>query len=89
MTKSFMVIPERDGTADDRAKARSNSQKSDAQLTAYDAAIIRFLIDHGFQHKRIAALYDINQGRIAEINTGEKFAGAVLTGGVFVIPNAK
>ena len=42
-------------------------------LTDEDAHLIRFLhFVMGFQHKRIAALYDVNQGRISEICTGQK-----------------
>lgn len=44
-------------------------------LTADDAATIKLLLKLGHQHKRIAALYDCNQGRISEIATGRKHAG--------------
>jgi predicted XRE-type DNA-binding protein len=49
------------------------NQDSDT-LTKKDAAIIRVLLSNGFQTKRIAALFDVNQGRISEINSGKKFA---------------
>ena len=45
-------------------------------LTETDASVIRMLCELGFQQKRIAALYDVNQGRIAEIATGQKFEDA-------------
>ena len=42
------------------------------QLTTRDVAVIKSLLIEGYQHKRIAALMDCNQGRISEINTGSK-----------------
>lgn len=51
---------------------RIESQKSDAPSGALGIAIVKLLVDVGFQHKRIAALFDCNQGRIAEIATGQK-----------------
>lgn len=51
---------------------RIESQKSDAPTGALEIAIVKLLVDVGFQHKRIAALFDCNQGRIAEIATGQK-----------------
>lgn len=51
-------------------KATQHSVKLDTT----DAAIIKLLSeDLGFQHKRIAALFDVNQGRISEIVSGKKF----------------
>lgn len=47
-------------------------QNSDT-LTENDGKIIRYLLGKGFQTKRIAALFDVNQGRISEINSGQKF----------------
>lgn len=49
------------------------SQRSD-KLTEKDAVVVKMLLRLGFQHKRIAALFDCNQGRISEINSGQKFA---------------
>jgi len=46
------------------------SQKSDS-LTAFDASVIKALLILGLQQKRIAALFDVNQGRISEINRGK------------------
>ena len=44
------------------------------KLTPADAAIIKRRLQQGeFQH-RIAADFDVNPGRIAEIKTGKRFA---------------
>lgn len=51
---------------------RQKSQISNAPDDDLEIALVRLLIRVGFQHKRIAALFDCNQGRIAEISTGEK-----------------
>lgn len=50
------------------------SQKSDT-LSAEDVAVVKTLLYMGFQQKRIAALFDVNQGRIAEINNGRVHVG--------------
>jgi DNA-directed RNA polymerase specialized sigma24 family protein len=53
-----------------QARARWESQASSA-LTTDDKQVIRMLADRGFQHKRIAALFDVNQGRIVDaLNDG-------------------
>lgn len=57
------------------SQERMESQKSDAPNGDLEIAIVKHLVDVGFQHKRIAALFDCNQGRIAEIATGQKGAG--------------
>ena len=44
-------------------------------LTAADAALIRGMIDRGDRHHDIAAFFGVNQGRIAEIKSGCRFAG--------------
>ena len=54
------------------SEERIESQKSDAPTGALEIAIVKLLVDVGFQHKRVAALFDCNQGRIAEIATGQK-----------------
>lgn len=46
-------------------------QNSD-YLSEDDVAIVKLLLLQGFQHKRIASLFDVNQGRISEINSGKK-----------------
>lgn len=51
------------------------SQKSEAPGSDLEVAIVKLLIHVGFQHKRIAALFDCNQGRIAEIATKKKAPG--------------
>lgn len=50
-----------------------HTRKPSKKLTIEDAVqIIARLSRHEFQN-RIAADYDVNQGRIAEIKTGKKF----------------
>ncbi len=44
------------------------------RLTPHDAAIIKMRIRKGELFSRIAADFDVNQGRISEINTGKRFA---------------
>ena len=48
------------------------NQNSDT-LRQEDVSVIKLLLHLGFQHKRIAALFDVNQGRISEINSGAKW----------------
>lgn len=43
-------------------------------LSPKDVAIIKRRLLNGELHHRIAADYDLNQGRISEINTGRRFA---------------
>jgi hypothetical protein len=52
---------------------RSNRSPS-RQLTADDAAIIKYRILTGEFLNRIAADFDVNPGRISEIKTGKAFA---------------
>ena len=52
-------------------------QNSDT-LTKDDAKVIQYLLKRGFQTKRIAALFDVNQGRISEINSGAKFNSKII-----------
>lgn len=47
------------------------NQNSD-HLSPSDIAIVKLLLTQGFHQKRIASLFDVNQGRIAEINSGRK-----------------
>ena len=42
-------------------------------LTAADAVDIRRNLAQGWLQSRIAAHYDVNPGRISEINTGKRF----------------
>jgi len=52
---------------------RSNRVPS-KRLTANDALIIKKRLKDGDMQSRIAADFDVNIGRISEINTGKKFA---------------
>lgn len=47
-------------TALELTKERIASQKSDAPGDDLEIAIVKLLVDVGFQHKRIAALFDCN-----------------------------
>jgi hypothetical protein len=53
---------------------RSNRQPS-RRLTEIDARDIKRRLRRGDMQSRIAADFDVNIGRISEINTGKKFAG--------------
>ncbi len=54
---------------------RIHSQRSEAPTAPLEVAITKLLLDVGFTQKRIAALFDCNQGRIAEISRGKIGAG--------------
>ena len=41
-------------------------EQASGPLNASDKAIVRHLSTAGFHHKRIAALFDVNQGRIRD-----------------------
>lgn len=56
------------------SEERIDSQRSEAPAGDLEIAVVKLLVDIGFQHKRVAALFDCNQGRIAEIATGQKGA---------------
>jgi hypothetical protein len=43
-------------------------------LTPQDIGEIKFRLAQGELQHRIAAAYDLNAGRISEINTGQRFA---------------
>jgi hypothetical protein len=47
---------------------------SGLSLTAKDAALIKGMIERGDRHHDIAAFFGINQGRVAEIKEGRRFA---------------
>ena len=49
-------------------------KKKTPSVTVEMAAKIKLLLKTGEKQHRIAALFDINQGRISEINTGKKFS---------------
>jgi len=44
------------------------SEQKSHPLTAADKKVIRYLLARHFQQKRIAALFDVNQGRVAEVH---------------------
>jgi hypothetical protein len=44
------------------------------ELTPEDIGVIKARLLRGELQHRIAAAYDINAGRISEINTGQRFA---------------
>jgi len=48
---------------------------SGPKLTPQDAALIRGMIARGDRHHDIAAFFGVNQGRIAEVRTGERHPG--------------
>lgn len=52
----------------------SDERQASEKLTTVDAATIKLLLGLGHQQKRIAALFDVNQGRISEIASGRKYA---------------
>jgi hypothetical protein len=52
----------------------SRAESSGLKLTAQDAALIRGMIDRGDRHHDIAAFFGVNQGRIAEVKDGKRFA---------------
>ena len=50
-----------------RVRLISEADQRSKRLTAAVAALIVHLVHLGFQHKRVAGLFDVNQGRIAEV----------------------
>lgn len=59
-----------------QVKAREEAQAS-YSLQPHDVPIIIGLTRLGFHQKRIAALFDVNQGRIAEVVRDAKKAGRI------------
>ncbi len=51
-----------------------SNRKPSKRLTCADARIIKKRLKNGDMQSRIAADFDVNIGRISEINTGKKFA---------------
>lgn len=51
----------------------SNQGRPSRRLTNNDAIQIHKLIRKGWLQSRIAAEFDVNSGRISEINTGKRF----------------
>jgi hypothetical protein len=58
------------------AKARRDARQSSRHLTFDDAVQIVRMYDEGMLQSRIAAHFDVNQGRVSEIVTGLKFYNA-------------
>lgn len=54
---------------------RLENRRASRRLTRSDAIQIHKLLRQGVLQSRIAAKYDVNGGRISEINTGKKFPG--------------
>ncbi|MFG6549763.1 hypothetical protein ACGYLV_11940 [Sulfitobacter sp. M21595] len=52
----------------------NKNRKPSKRLTASDAQKIKQRLKRGDMQSRIAADFDVNIGRISEINTGKKFA---------------
>ena len=55
------------------ALSQHSSSTSSRKLTAQEAADIKKRLAQGELQSRIASAYDVNQGRISEINTGKLF----------------
>lgn len=50
---------------------KKNHRRPSAKLQAQDILKIRQLLEEGMFQNRIAAMYDVNPGRISEIKTGK------------------
>jgi hypothetical protein len=61
-------------TANKEKNMGSRAESSGLTLTAQDAALIRGMIERGDRHHDIAAFFGVNQGRIAEVKDGKRFA---------------
>ncbi|WP_333829875.1 hypothetical protein [Pararhodobacter sp.] len=55
---------------------RNDNRRPSRRLSEQDAKIIKDRLKQGDMQSRIAADFDVNIGRISEINTGKKFAHA-------------
>ena len=53
---------------------KNDNRRPSKRLTEKDAKIIKQRLRRGDMQSRIAADYDVNAGRISEINTGKAFA---------------
>jgi hypothetical protein len=56
--------------------ANNNVRQPSRILSFEDAVQIQILLLEGHLQSRIAPLFDVNAGRISEINTGQKHAGS-------------
>lgn len=45
------------------------------RITAADAAVVKAMLERGDRQSDIAAFFQVNAGRISEINTGKSFYG--------------
>lgn len=50
---------------------KKNCRKPSKPIHASDLPLIRKLLDEGMFQNRIAAMFDVNPGRISEIKTGK------------------
>jgi len=55
----------------------TRAEPSRLSLTEADAALIKGMLLRGDRHHDIAAFFGVNQGRVAEIKDGSRFAEAV------------
>lgn len=55
----------------------TRAEPSGRKLNAADASIVKGMVARGDRHHDIAAWFGVNQGRIAEVVTGDKFPGSV------------
>ena len=53
---------------------KNDNRRPSKRLTEKDAKIIKRRLRQGDMQSRIAADFDVNIGRISEINTGKKFS---------------
>jgi hypothetical protein len=51
-----------------------DTRKPSYRLNRADAAVVKLLLSQGLFVHRIAAMFDVNPGRISEIKTGRRFA---------------
>lgn len=58
---------------------KRNYRRPSAKLKLQDVIKIRELLDEGMFQNRIAALFDVNPGRISEIKTGKHPLCALLS----------
>jgi hypothetical protein len=52
----------------------ARAEPSGLRLTAIDASIVKGMIARGDRHHDIAAWFGVNQGRVAEVNSGAVYA---------------
>lgn len=57
-----------------KGQASNRAEKSGIFLSSADVAVVKGMLARGDRQHDIAAWFGVNGGRIAEVNTGEKFA---------------